>query len=94
MAHSDHRLATDAKIVAIVRFDGCVQYLDAASWDADRARHCVPSGDAMDWAGPGNPAVPRMFGWHVAAVLPIAQPMLAPEKKGVIGCAYVTHLVL
>ena len=83
--------AEETSIVGVVRFKGCVEYLDLVAWRADRQRHCVPHGDVMDWSGPEQPGVPRMFGWNVAAVHALKEPQPGPDTKGMIGCKAVTR---
>ena len=84
-------VGSQASIVGIIRFQGCVEYLDAAAFRGDESRHCVPAGDIMDWHGPEHPGAPRMFGWLIADAQAFPQPLPGPETKGVIGCGFVAR---
>merc|ERR1712216_870245 len=79
-----------ARIVAIVRFKECYQYVDYDHWRRDAQRHRIPAGCDFDW----DPSRGPMFAWVVESAQVLREPQAGPAQKGVIGSCAVTRLAI
>lgn len=74
-----------ARIIGIITFSHSIEYQSAKEWTADKQRHCVSADDPMFRYKAGE----SKYGWIVASVIQLRDPVAPPAKRGIVfavGC--------
>ena len=68
-----------ARIVAIIRFERCIQYSSQEAFRKDFKRHRIASGSTWDWT-----EVKPKWGWEISFLKKLPSPIVFEGKKGIV----------
>lgn len=69
-----------ARIIAIVWFSSCFEYLTQSEWERDVRRHCVQTDDKRFSYRNGK----KKWGWEVTKMRELPSPHPPPARRGIV----------